>query len=127
MAGVTKPPKSERKAFGQRLAGALTRAGKSRTALANDLGVSYGALGAWVRGDSDCPAGWIKPMAANLGVAARDLVEDPSDSGLRAVHEDAPREVDDAFARRVVEVLESPLTAPDLMSLLAEARARSQH
>ena len=51
-------------------------------------------------------------MAASLEVPVKELMEDP-----------APPP-DDLFARRVVEVLENPLTAPDLMALLSEAKAR---
>jgi hypothetical protein len=51
-------------------------------------------------------------MAASLEVPVEELMEDPGPPP------------DDLFARRVVEVLESPLTAPDLMALLSEAKNR---
>lgn len=128
---VTKPSPDRRADFSRRLETALATAGKSRRALASDLGVSYEAIGTWLRAQVDCPVGWIPDMAASLGVPARDLVEDPPLASADAadpadpppVHEDiaAPEA---AFARRVIEVLESPLTAPNLMGLLTEARER---
>jgi transcriptional regulator with XRE-family HTH domain len=112
MSVVTKPPSSEREAFSRRLDAALVHAGKSREQLAAELGVSYGTIGNWLRAKVDCPVGWIPRMATSLGVPAHELVEDPRPAA------------DDVFAKRVVEVLERPLTAPDLMSLLADAKAR---
>lgn len=113
MAQVGRPSPRERKAFARRLNAALDRGGKSRKELASDLGVSYGAVGAWLRAESDCPVGWVAVIAAKLGIPACELVED-TPTGV----------ADDGFARRVIEVLESPLTAPDLMELLAAAKQR---
>jgi len=131
MATVTKPSPDRRADFSRRLGAALAGAGKSRRALASDLGVSYEALGTWLRAQVDCPVGWIPDMAASLGVPARDLVEDPPPASADAAAPAGPppaqeniAAADAAFARRVVDVLESPLTAPNLMGLLAEARGR---
>jgi len=109
---VIKPPTSERQAFSRRLKNALDRSGQTRHDLANALGISYGTLGHWLRAEGDCPVGWVSPIATSLGMPVRELVEDPQPPPA------------DPFAQRVVDVLESPLTAPDLMRLLSEARDR---
>jgi transcriptional regulator with XRE-family HTH domain len=112
MPGVTKPTATDRKAFSRRLLAAMDRTGTTREDLATALGVSYGTIGNWLRGTTDCPVGWVPRMASALGVPIQELMVDPGPTP------------EDALAKRVVEVLERPLSARDLMGLLAEARDR---
>ncbi len=119
MSPVAKPPADERRAFAQRLGNALEQSSKSRSDLANGLGVHYNTIGLWLRSESDCPVGWIPLIATALGVSAQDLVQDPATA--QATARPVPR---DTLAQKVVDTLEGPLSAPDLMALLAEAKAR---
>lgn len=68
------------------------------------------------------PTAPLPGIAETLGVPVHDLVEEQEDVILAP--DRAASQAEATFARRVVEVLERPLTAPDLMALLSEAQVR---
>jgi transcriptional regulator with XRE-family HTH domain len=116
---VGKAPTLQREAFAKRLEEARQRANKRRTQLAQDLGVHPNTVDNWVRGATDCPVGWVPDLAAALDVKPSALAfgdDNSAGSDTVAANDTA------AFARRVIEVLERPLSTPDLMRLLSDAR-----
>jgi hypothetical protein len=125
---------ANRRAFGQRLDAALEQSPKNREQLAQHLGVHVNTIGNWIRGDHDCPVAWVPDIASALSVSLQDLIGGSTPTASAGAPSSRPaasvpatpapvRPIDD-FVRRVAAVLEQPLTAPDLMGLLAEAKTR---
>ena len=126
---MSRAPASHRNAFGFNLRQALQAAGVSRKTLAQHLGLHQRTIGNWIRGERDCPVGWVPQIAEALGIAPSTLLA-PTSSAPNArgqtrqiVEAGSERKPPAQFALHVVDVLERPLTTPDLMGLLAEARA----
>jgi transcriptional regulator with XRE-family HTH domain len=122
---MSKAPEAQRAAFAERLRAARERSGKRAADIAQDLGVHPNTVGNWLRASTDCPVGWVPDLAHALGVAVGDLIDPGSGTGIEPMSTTQVDAQDASFARRVIDVLERPLTAPDLMNLLAEARSRA--
>lgn len=128
-----RPPQHNRAAFGERLRRAIDSSPKSREAVAQDLGLHTNTVSNWIRAETDCAVGWLPTLATSLHIPLAQLVDGASATTAAAPPAPAtplatsgPQATEKDFARQVVEVLERPLTAPDLMTLLAEAKRRAK-